>query len=384
MKRFIRFFYSLDLEKGLVFVTIGNFVSISLGTVLWFVLAVQMTANNYGSLNYYISIVTIFTSIGIMGLDTTLTTFVAKGVHKMVSESISIVLISGIVFSTILSLIFMSLPLILTFLGQMFFVLSTSEMLGRHHYKEFMIVLIIARLITLASIPLLFDIYGVNGALYGYAISFLPLSYRFFISLRKFNLSLSTLRPIKRFFFHSYALGIFKHLVYFSDKLIIMPLFGFGILGYYQFGIHMLTIVSIIPIILSNYLLPQEAGNKNIKGKKLERLGIFSSLTITIFLIILTPIIITNLFPSFENAILSTQIILLAGIPFTMVAIFNSLLLAREKSFHVFVASGIFLVMQYALIASLGSLYGLIGLSLSMVIASITQTAYLYLMKRKS
>jgi O-antigen/teichoic acid export membrane protein len=384
MKRFIKFFYSLEVERGLVFVTIGNLVSIGLGTILWFVLAIQMTANDYGSLNYYISIVTISTSIGIMGLDITLTTFVAKGLVKMVSESSSLVLISGIVLSIILSLIFMSLPLILTFLGQMFFVLSTSEMLGRHHYKEFMIVLIIERVITLASIPLLFGIYGVNGALYGYAISFLPLSYRFFISLRKFKLSLSTLRPIKRFFFHSYALGTFKHLVYFSDKLIIMPLFGFGVLGYYQFGIHMLTTLSIIPIILSNYLLPQEAGNKNTKGKKLEMLGIFSSLIITIFLVIISPIIITNLFPRFENAILSTQIILLAGIPFTVVAIFNSLLLAREKSFHVFVASGIFLVVQYALIASLGSLYGLIGLSLSMVIASITQAIYLYLMKRKS
>jgi O-antigen/teichoic acid export membrane protein len=383
MKWITHFLYSLRLERGLIFVTIGNVVSICLGSVLWFLLASLSSTHSYGSINYYISVATISGSIGIMGFDITLTTFTAKGLTKMVTESGSLVLISGIVISFALSLIFMSLSLIISFIGLMFFIFSVAEILGSHLYKEFMIVMILARAISLVSVPILFRAYGVDGALYAYGLSYLPVSYRFFISLRKFNLSLSTLRPIKAFFFHSYAVGIFKTLVVCSDKLVIMPLFGPAILGYYQFGFQILTTASIIPIIITHYLLPQEAANKNINGKRLQILSIFSSTLITIVMISIIPTIINDVFPSFKIAVLPVQIILLAGIPLTLIAVFNSLLMARVKSFHVFVASGIFLVMQYLLIATLGALYGLIGLSISTVIASIAQTVYLFIIKRK-
>jgi O-antigen/teichoic acid export membrane protein len=383
MKWFRSLFYSLGLERGLIFVTIGNFVSTALGALLWFILASQMGANSYGSLNYYISVSTIFSSIGIMGFDSTLATFLAKGLTKMRTEASFLVLVAGILLSIILALIFMSLPLVLTFLGLTFFTLALSEMLGSHLYKEFMVLLIIQRLITLISIPLLFHIYGINGALYGYAISYLPLSYRFFISLSKLDISLSTLIPNKKFFFHSFGLGISKNLPYFSDKLIIMPIFGLGILGYYQFGVQVLITISIIPIILYDYLLPHRAGGKVANEKRLEIFGIFSSVVITIFLIIVIPIVISNLFPRFENAVFSTQIILIAGIPLTMISIFNSLLMAREKSSYVIIGSGIFLIIQYISIIMLGLLYGLIGLSASTVIASTVQTVYLFLIKRK-
>jgi O-antigen/teichoic acid export membrane protein len=383
LKRFIRLFHSIGLKKGLVYVTIGNFALAGLGALLWFILASQMTASNYGSMNYYISVSTIFTSIGIMGFDSTLTTFLAKGLTKMRTESSSLVLIAGTILSIILLLIFMSLSLMLTFLGVLFFSLSAAEVLGRHLYKEFMILLITLRLISLLSVPLLFSMYGIDGALYGYALSYLPLSYRFFISLRKFDLSLSTLRPNKNFFFHSYALGVSKNLTYFSDKLIILPLFGLGVLGYYQFGVQVLTAMSIIPLILYQYFLPQFAGNKNINKEKIQKFGFFSSVMITIIMIVLVPLIIMHLFPRFENAILPTQIILVAGIPLTMISIFNSILLASEKSVYVIVASGIFLVTQYLLIASLGWLYGLIGLSIATVTASVAQTIYLFIMKKK-
>jgi O-antigen/teichoic acid export membrane protein len=386
MKRFSRLFYSLGLEKGLAFITIGNLVSTVLGVFLWLVLASHISANAYGSLNYYISVTIISASLGIMGFDTTLTTFVAKGLTKMIAESGMLVLIAGIVLSVTLLLIFRSIPLVAAFLTLLFFTFSISEMLGKRMYKGFMVSLIIQRVIALVSVPLLFSIYGVDGALYGYTISYLPFCYRYIISLRRIEFSssaMSTLRPIKNFFFHSFALGVFKHLIYFSDKLIIMPLFGAISLGYYQFGIQVLTTLLIIPIILTNYLLPQEAANKNTNGRKVETLGIFLSVMLTILLITLVPAIIVNMFPRFENAILSTQIILTAEIPLTIISIFNSLFMAREQSFHVFVGSGIFLVTQYLSIYILGSLYGLVGLSISTVAASVIQAMYLVVIRRK-
>lgn len=369
---------SFGLDKGLAFVTIGNLVSAGLGALLWFILASQMTAESYGSLNYYISIATILTAVGILGFDSTLTTFVAKGLSKMISEAGSLVLLTGIALAVAISLALGSISVGLILIGMLFFTLSTAEILGRRLYKEFMIVMISQRVVTLIAVPFLFIFYGVDGALYGYAISYLPLSYRFFLSLRQLNFSLSTLRPNKKFFLNSYAFGISRTLVHFSDKLIILPFFGLALLGYYQFGLQMLTVVSIIPTIVYNYLLPQEASNSR-NSSKLQVLGVFVSVAIVAILIGSTPMIVTNLFPQFWNAITSTQVVLIAGIPLTIVSIYSSKLLAREKSLHVSISSGLFLGVQYGLLMSLGSLIGLVGLSLATVLAAVSQAAFLSL-----
>jgi O-antigen/teichoic acid export membrane protein len=374
----------LGSSKGVIYVSIGNFVSISLGTLLWFILATQMTASSFGSLNYYISIATISMSFGIMGFDTTLTTFLAKGVTKMGPQASLLVLITGITISIILLLIFMSAALVLAFLGLLFFTLSVAECLGKHLYKEFMMILTLGRLLSLILVPVLYTQNSFEGALYGYAIAYLALSYRFAISLTKLDFSLSTLKPIKTFFFHSYALTVSKQLLYFSDKLIIMPLFGPILLGYYQFGFQVLITVSVIPLIVTHYFLPEAAANRNSHGKGLQAVAVISSIIMTIILIIFVPSIILNFFSKFQASILPTQIILLAGTPLTISAIYTSTLMAKEKSFHVFLSSAMFLIIEYTLLFILGSLYGLIGLSVSVVVATAIQALYLFIVKNRT
>jgi O-antigen/teichoic acid export membrane protein len=318
-----------------------------------------------------------------LGFDSTLTTFLAKGVKKMLSESVFLTSAAALIISIILAISFKSLPIILIFLSPLFFTLSLAEILGKRLYKEYMIMLIIQRVLSLILVPALFASHGIDGAMYGYSVSYLPLCYRFFISLRTISFSVSTLRPIKNFLFHSYALGILRSLVVFSDKLIIAPLFGIIILGYYQLGIQILMTVSVLPVILSHYLLPQQAANKNENVKKIERLGLVLSVLITVFLIYLTPFIISNLFPRFEVAQTSTQIVLIAGIPLSITAVLSSYFMARQNSLDILIASGIFLGTEYALIAVLGQWYGLVGISLSPVLAASAQALYLLVNRRK-
>ena len=366
-----------------MYVTIGNFFSTFFGALLWFFLATQMSASTYGGLNYYISIAAVFTAIGIMGFDSTLTTFIAKGVSKMRIESATVVLIAGIILSIVLFIIFNSFSLVLAFLGVLFFSMSTADLLGLHRYKEFMYLLIIERTISLISVPLLFWLGGIDGALYGYAISYLPLCYRFFNSLRKVDLSISSIIKIKSFFIHSYGLGLSKTFAYSSDKLLIMPIFGLELLGYYQFGIQMLTTLSIIPLILYNYLLPQYSGGKNKNLPELELYGIAISVVFTILMVIAMPLIIGKLFPTFHQAIVPTQLVLFAGIPLTVTAIYNSFFMAREKSVYVIAGATIFLASQFSLLLILGSIFGLLGLSAATFLASTIQSVFLFLMKRR-
>ena len=379
MTKIKKLFSFFGLEKGLLYVSVGNLVSTGLGAILWFILASQMSAHEYGSINYFISIVSILTSIGILGFDSTLTAFLAKGVSKMLPEAGTLVLLSTVLLSVALYFSFLSLPAVLLLAVMIFFTFSTAEILGHQSYKEFMIIMIVQRVLTLILIPMLFHTFGVDGALYGFAFAHLPVSYRFFMAMRHFRFSILTLRPHKRFFFHSYALGISKTLPYFSDKIIIVPLFGAAIAGYYQFGIQMLTVTSIIPIILYSYLLPRQAAGDSGSTRRTAMLGIFLCIFIISVLIVLMPYIVNNLFPSFKNAIYSSQILLLAGLPFTVIAIINSSLMANEKSLHVAIAAGVFLATQFTLILTIGSFFGLFGLSISTLVAAVVQAMYLYI-----
>jgi O-antigen/teichoic acid export membrane protein len=375
--------FALGIDKGISYVTIGYSFSTVFGGILWFILAAEMPTKDYGLLNYFISIANILGAIAVLGFDYTLTTFLAKGVSKVLPESVFLTSAAALVISIIIAIVFRSLAVILVFLSPLLFILSLAEVLGKRLYKEYMIMLITQRALSLIFVPALFASHGIDGAMYGYSVSYLPLCYRFFISLRTVSFSFSTLRSIKSFLFHSYVLGILRSLVTFSDKLIIAPLFGVIILGYYQLGMQMLIAISVIPIILSHYLLPQQAANKNENIKKIERLGLILSVLMTVSLIYLTPIIISRFFPLFKVAQTATQIVLLAGIPLSVVAIVSSFLMARQKSLDILISSGIFLGTEYALITVLGQWYGLVGISLSPVLAASAQALYLLVNRRK-
>lgn len=382
LKKISWLLHSLGIDRGLAYVSVGNFLYTSLGALLWFFLASMMQVSEYGNLNYQISIAAVLTSIGLMGFDTTLTTFVAKGISRMIPQSSFLVLLAGIVVSLIVYIVFHSWPLVFLLLSAIFFSLASAEVLGRHMFREFMLMLVIQRILTLILVPLLFFQFGVDGAVIGFAIAHIVMAYRFFISLSKMDVSISTIVPIKKYFAHSYALGISKTLPYFSDKLLILPLYGLSMLGYYQFGVQMLTVTSIVPVILYNYLLPKVAGGGKESTIKTIWLGIGSSLIITVLLIVLMPYVVSHLFPNFKDAIVSSQVILLAGVPLSAIAIITSILMAEEKSVNVVISAAVFLSTQYLLIAVLGGHFGQVGLSVATVVAATIQCSYLLIASR--
>ena len=382
--RITRAFNRIGLEPGLAYVTLGQVFYTGFGALLWFYLASSLTASTYGLLNYDISVVTIFVAVGIMGFETTLTTYIAKGVYKMTGEAIFLVLLAAVLLSLLIYIIFNSYSLGLLLVGMLIFTLAEAELLGKREFKSYMILIIVQRTMTLFSVPIMLSLYGVEGAILGFAISHIIPSYRFLFSLKQIKFSVSTIRPIRKYFLHSYALGISKVLPYFSDKLLILPLFGAATVGYYQFGVQILIVVSTIPLIFYSYLLPRIAGGDKFSMKKTELLCVVSASISSFLLIISTPIIIRWLFPYFISAIGSTQIILIAGVPLAISAIYNSRFMAVERSSFVITGSLIFLVAQYTGIILLGFSFGLTGLSTAMVVAACIQCLYLYLKKSKS
>jgi O-antigen/teichoic acid export membrane protein len=337
-----------------------------------------MNASEFGGLNYEISIATLLTSIGIMGFDTTLTAFIAKGVTKMLDESIFLVVVSASLISLILFLLYPSLSVILLIISMLFFTIAEANNLGEQNFKKYMWIMIGQRLVSLIAVPILYFMFGVEGTLYGFVLSYILVSYDIFRRLKNIRISISTIIPIKNYFFHSYILGISKVLPYFFDKLLILPLFGLSIVGYYQFGIQVLSIISIFPVIFYGYLLPRESKKSNVDSLKIfTKFGLVCSSILTVILIVSLPSLIVMLFPKFTLAITSAQIILLAGVPLTISSIYNSVFMAKGLSWNVVVGTLIFIGVQSVGIIILGNIYGLAGLSIATTVAAVIQCIYL-------
>ncbi len=319
-----------------------------------------------------------------MGFDTTLTSYLAKGVTKMLSESLFLILVASAVISIILLFVYPSIAVILLIVSMLFFTLLMAEKLGNQNFKKYMWLMILQRFISLFCVPIFYFLFGIEGAIYGFTVSYLLASYEIFKRIGSIKLSISTLIPIKHYFFHSYILGVSKTLPYFFDKLLILPLFGLSIVGYYQFGVQVLTIISIFPVIFYGYLLPKESRQSDTTSlDKYIRIGLISSALLSFLLILCLPALIDLLFPKFQLATFSAQIILLAGIPLTMSSIYNSMFMARDFSWNVVIGTFIFIGVQSLGIVTLGSVYGLVGLSISTTIAATLQCIYLMIIKRK-
>ncbi len=72
-----------------------------------------------------------------------------------------------------------------------------------------------------------------------------------------------------------------------ADKLIIAPIFGFTILGNYALGMQFYMMFLIIPSIIFQYIVPQDAsGNPSIVLKKIT---VLISVGITVLGIIFHP-----------------------------------------------------------------------------------------------
>ena len=314
----------LGLERGLAYVSLGNMTNSILGAILWLYLASQLTASHYGEINYLIAIVSIATPIALLGFETTLVSYVAKGCLKMETESSALIVISVIIVSVILFIATQSFAVVTALISMVIWTWVAADMLGKQEFKKFAIGMTIQRILTLVTVPILYLFLSVDGAIYGFAISNFVLCSRYFRALKQLDFSISSIVPIKNYFFHSYMIGIAKVLPYFADKLIIFPLFDALTVGYYQFGAQIASFSSLVPFILFGYLLPRLSQGVTKGLQNTKRLGIAFSIGMTTILFLLMPYLVDSFYPKFQPATTATQIIILSGVPLSISAIYNS------------------------------------------------------------
>jgi O-antigen/teichoic acid export membrane protein len=365
----------LSSHKGLIYITLGNLVGAAATGAFWLLLALIQNADQYGKTNYEISIASLAASAALLGLNTTVTTYVAKGSSKINVQANQLILISSGIAAIIVA--FFNWILGFFVIGMAFWMMSTYELLGRKMYKQYAFVNIGARASQLFVSILLYYFLGITGIAIGFIISFLIFSQRYFISMKEFSRDFSEVKNKIKFSLNIYSFNMSNAFLLYFDKLIITPLFGYAVLGYYQLGFQFLLFLGMIPISFYQYLIPEESSG--LKKSRVRFLGLLVSIGLTAILFLSSPWILQYLFPHYMASLDSMRIMSIGIIPMMIVWTLNSKFLNVGDTKYVLFGSAIYLTIQIGLIFYLGSTMNVIGLALAVVLALIAQASFLFI-----
>lgn len=365
--------------KNFSYVLVGKTITNSLQAIFYLAIASILEPEGYGQLIYLISIAGVFTVIFRFGFSTSITVHLAKEDYQVANQlNVLSLLCIGI---GAIALLWIDEFVALVSLALSLFILNQSNLLGLKNYKKYFLMAVI-RGSFFVTIPFLgYFIFDIPGILLGIAISnFLGGFYylrhvNFKIKLRRLQINFKTLS-------HNFAIEASEALPKWADKLLIVPLVGLTITGIYHFNLQILLICAILPQALRSFLLAEEASG--VIHKKLVTVVIGSSVILTILVITLSPIIIQQLFPKYAEGVFSLQVLMLSLVPLTFSYIYTAKLQAGESTkigFSVIIKIGFLLLLIYLFAIP----YGLVGLSLSVLLSAIAYTIFLaFLYKKRS
>jgi len=353
---------------------ITNFI----GGLFWMYMASLMGPEEYGQISYFISIALIVASISLFGAGNSLIVFVAKG-EKIQSLFFIITITTSIVGSIILFLMFENFGMSIYAIGFVIFTLVISDLLGKKLYVNYAKYLILQRIIMVSiAIPFYF-IFGTDGVLIGIALSFLPF---IFIIYRDFRqpINISFMKSKFKNLLNVYLMDIITLSRGSLDKLIIIPLLGFSLLGNYQLGLQFIVILNIIPMAIYQYVLTHDSSGS--PTTKLKILAVSISGLLAIVGALLAPFVVPMLFLEFTESIQIVQILSFSLIPGTITMMYVSKFLGAEKPMYLIVGSIIFLIVQMIGIFGLKDTYGIYGVSFAMILGYLVEVLFFVLINK--
>ena len=367
--------------KGLFSIGLSDVLGGVITTLFWLYLATLIDVEAYGTIFYLLAIVSIVSTVSLIGSTYTLTVYVSKNI-KLESALFLIVIIFGSISTLIIFLMYQDLGSSLYVIGSVVFVIATAEILAKKHYATYSKYLIIQK-ISLVTLSLGFYHWiGIDGILLGISFSFfiyLPIIIKTF---KTTTIDFSLLRPRFGFIINSYILSITLTLAKQIDKIIILPLLGSALLGNYQLALQFIAVFQLLPLIVLKYTIPHDAtGNRN---KNLKIVMILTSTCFTVLVLILAPIIIPIFFEKFVYVVGIIQILSLSLIPSALSTIYTSKFFGNGDSKIVLIQSMIYFLTFILSIFLMVTTLGIRGIAIAYVLASITPLIFLVIVDSRN
>ena len=358
---------------------VANVGGKAISGLLWFFIATLMEPDVYGQISYLIAIAIMASRISLFGSGQTIVVYTAKKI-AIQPPVIVLVLILSSISSVVLFFIFEDIAVSLYVFSIAIYDLAIAGLLGRNLYKNYAQYFIVQKIFSVIFGLILYYFFGPSGLILGIGISFLLLLPRIINALKSEKLDFSLLKPRFGFMLNNYGLTIEKIFAGQIDKIIIASLFGFAIVGNYHLGFQFLGVLLIVPAIVFTYILPRDASG--IPSLKLKKITILVSIGFAILGIVLAPIVLPTIFPKFIEAAEIVQIMSLYIIPNSINIVYMSHFLGNEKSKIVLIGQSISITTYLVGILTLGDLYGINGVAISLVLSGIFQAIFFVFAKK--
>jgi len=361
-------------------VGLTDMVGVGTVAIFWFYIASELGPENYGEITYLIAIASLVSGITLFGSNHTIWVMAAKKID-IEATLFLITTITSLIGALIVFILFLNIGVSLVILAYALLSLVIPGFLGRKLYKTYSKYIITQKILMVIFGIGMYYFLGEFGILIGISLSYVHLVFPMIKIAKKSKINFGLMKEKKEFILNNLSLSISRTFYGSLDKLIIVPLLGYTILGNYSLGLQFFAILALLPGTAVKYLIAQDASG--IANKKLKKIMVISSIVMAVLGATIAPNVISYVFPKFLESEEVIQIISWAVIPMTIQSThYMPKLWAQERNrlilYHAIVMVGV----QIVSILSLGSLYGATGVAMAFVITSSVGCVFIALIDK--
>ena len=360
--------------KGILSLSVGDYGGAIIVSAFWFLLAFLISPEEYGEIHYFIGIAGLAFSISLLTTQETIVVYTAKNV-KLAPTLFLISLIAGGIAAVVITALFSRVDSSLLLLGFIVNDLAIGYIVGKKLFTKYPKYFLLQKSLTFVLGISFFYLFGVEGILFAIALSYGHFLFIIAKVFRTSSIDFSLLKKHRGFIGNNYFMNVSGAVRSHIDKIIIVPLIGFEILGNYALALQIYAVLMIFSNIIYRYALPHDASGTSTR--KIKLIGLSYAVGVSMLGFTILPMIVPQIFEKFNDIGPAIQIISLAIIPTTIGLFYTSQILGREKSSVILASRILGSISIIAMLVVLAPLYGMVGAASAFVLSALVGCVFL-------
>ena len=360
--------------KGILSLSVGDYGGAIIVSAFWFLLAFLISPEEYGEIHYFIGIAGLAFSISLLTTQETIVVYTAKNV-KLAPTLFLISLIAGGIAAVVITALFSRVDSSFLLLGFIVNDLAIGYIVGKKLFTKYPKYFLLQKSLTFVLGISFFYLFGVEGIIFAIALSYGHFLFIIAKVFRTSSIDFSLLKKHRGFIGNNYFMNVSGAVRSHIDKIIIVPLIGFEILGNYALALQIYAVLMIFSNIIYRYALPHDASGTNTR--KIKLIGLSYAVGVSMLGFTILPMIVPQIFEKFNDVGPAIQIISLAIIPTTIGLFYTSQILGREKSSVILASRILGSISIIAMLVVLAPLYGMVGAASAFVLSALVGCVFL-------
>ena len=365
--------------KGLGMIGSADIIGAIITGIFWLSIATFLEVEEYGQIHYFLGIAGVAYVITLFGTQHTITVYSAKKVN-VVSTLFFLSILACVAAALIVFIIYNEMDVSLLLIAYTINDLSLGYLLGKKLFNNYSKYILTQRMLTFILGFGFYFIFGIEGIIFALALSYIHFLILIYKGLKDSPINFSALKAHSGFIINNYVISVVGGFRGNIDKIIIAPLLGFILLGNVALALQFYVILMVIPQVVFKYTLSHDASG--IPTSRVKLWTFLFAIVTCIATIVLSPHLIPLFFEKFADVVIAIQILSIGVIAGTANLFYLSKFLGLEKSKSPLIGLSIQVAITVLGIVILGQMYGIVGIAISYVLASLGNFTYLFFANR--